>query len=456
MDRFSLVILAAGEGKRMKSNHSKVCHKLLNEPMIKWVYDAGKGAGISDIVTVVGHRREEVMQALGNTVKFAMQEEQLGTGHAVLSAEKYIDESSRYVMVLPGDAPLILSETLKKCMEYHIKNSNCATIITSILDNGSSYGRIIRDENGEVLKIVEAKDAAKEELEVREINSGFYCFDKDELFRLLKELKPENSQGEYYLTDVIGLMKSGGKKVGAFVLDDPTQILGVNDRVQLYDAQKALQRRINEYHALSGVTIMDFDSTYIGKDVKIGKDTVIYPNTLIFGKTTIGEECAVGPNTVIEDCEIGDFVSVKMSNLIQSKIGNNTTVGPFAYLRPGSVIGSRCKVGDFVEIKNSTLGDGTKASHLTYIGDAKVGKNVNFGCGTVIVNYDGKKKYTTEICDDVFIGCNSNLISPVKINEGAYIAAGSTITDEVPKNNLAIARARQVNKANWVDRRKRD
>jgi len=251
-------------------------------------------------------------------------------------------------------------------------------------------------------------------------------------------------------------MKSGGKKVGAFVLDDPTQILGVNDRVQLYDAQKALQRRINEYHALSGVTIMDFDSTYIGKDVKIGKDTVIYPNTLIFGKTTIGEECAVGPNTVIEDCEIGDFVSVKMSNLIQSKIGNNTTVGPFAYLRPGSVIGSRCKVGDFVEIKNSTLGDGTKASHLTYIGDAKVGKNVNFGCGTVIVNYDGKKKYTTEICDDVFIGCNSNLISPVKINEGAYIAAGSTITDEVPKNNLAIARARQVNKANWVDRRKRD
>ena len=449
---FSLVVLAAGEGKRMKSDKSKVVFKVNGKEMVNRVIDEAKKAGVSSACVVVGHKAEMVMEAVGCRAQFVTQHEQKGTGHAVMQAIDFIKESEN-VLVLAGDTPLITAETLKEAMQIHLEGGNSCTVLTSVIDNPFGYGRIIRDALGDVEKIVEQKDATEVEKAVHEINSGMYCFKSEHLIKAFDSLTNNNAQGEYYLTDTIAIMKKAGLKVGAFTVKNPCEISGVNDRMQLAEAEKIMRRRINEKLALSGVTIIDIDNTYIEDDVVIGQDSVVYPGTTIEKGSVIGKCVTIGQNCRIVNSTIGDGCDVYYSTIIDSKVDEGTHVGPYAYLRPNSAVGKNCKVGDFVELKNAQLGDGTKVSHLTYIGDAQVGKNVNFGCGTVIVNYDGKNKYKTVIGDNAFIGCNSNLVSPVTVNDNAYIAAGSTITDEVPEGALAIARCRQSIKTDWKDRR---
>ncbi len=452
--KFSSVVLAAGEGKRMKSDKSKPVFKVCGKEMVNRVIDEAKDAGCESACVVVGHNAESVIEAVGDRAVFVTQSEQLGTGHAVMQARDFL-ASCENVLVLAGDTPLITSETLKNAMEKHLADGNACTVLTAEVQNPFGYGRIIRDGSGDVLKIVEQKDASEEEKAVGEINSGMYCFNSAALLDALDRITNDNAQGEYYLTDTISVMKKAGLKVGAYTVGDAAEISGVNDRVQLAEAEKVMRRRINIKYALSGVSIMDLDNTYIEDGAEIGRDTVIYPGSTISSGSVIGRGVIIGQSCRIVNSTIGDGCDVYFSTVIDSSVGENTHVGPYAYLRPNSRVGSECKVGDFVELKNATLGDGTKVSHLTYIGDADVGSKVNFGCGTVIVNYDGKSKYRTTIGDNAFIGCNSNLVSPVKVNDNAYIAAGSTITDEVPENALAIARSRQVIKTDWKDRRKK-
>lgn len=448
----STVILAAGEGTRMNSKKSKVLHKMLGKSLIEHVMDAAKYAGSQKICLVIGHKGEEVREAIGDSVEYAVQKERLGTGHAVMQADSFIEEEGD-ILVLYGDTPLITGETLKNMIETHRKEKNGVTILSAIVEDPTGYGRIIRDEAGNFIKIVEHKDASEEELKVREINGGMYCFQARLLKEALKELTNHNVQGEYYLTDTLHIILSKGYRVNAMIVKDSTEILGVNSRAQLSEVTQILKRRINKKFMDEGVTIIDPESTYIEPDVSIGIDTIIYPGSIIQGKTVIGEDCVIGPNARIDSAKIGNDVSIESSVILESEIGSNTTVGPFAYIRPNSKIGSHIKIGDFVEVKNSTIGNNTKVSHLTYIGDADVGENVNFGCGTIVVNYDGHKKHRTVIEDEAFIGCNTNLVSPVTIHKEAFIAAGSTITENVPARALGIARARQVNKENWVERR---
>lgn len=450
MAHLMAVILAAGEGKRMKSKKSKVLHKVCGMTLIDWVYNSVKNAGVNETVVVVGHKAEDVKESMGDKVLYAHQDKQLGTGHAVMQAKEYFSGKEGQVLVLCGDTPLITSETVSKTFEIHSRNNNSATIITAELENPSGYGRIVRDENNNVMKIVEDRDATEVEKEIREINSGMYCFNIKDLESALGELDNNNSQGEYYLTDTIEILIKKGLKVGAVKVDDSSEILGINDRIQLSKANEIMRKRILSNHMKNGVTIIDPSNTYIDADVSIGMDTVIYPGSMIEGRTEIGEDCIIGPSSRIVGSKISKGVEVKNSVVMESSVDEGTCIGPFAYLRPGSVIGKKVKIGDFVEVKKSVIGDGTKISHLTYVGDAEIGSNVNLGCGVVVVNYDGKKKHKTKIGDNCFVGCNVNLVSPVEVKDNAYVAAGSTITEEVPENSLAIARARQVVKEDWV------
>lgn len=453
MEKNIAVILAAGEGKRMKSKKSKVVHKIFGKALIEWVCDAVKKAGIDESIVVVGHKSEQVIECMGDRVKYAEQKQQLGTGHAVMQAEEYFKDKDGYVLILYGDTPLITPKTLKDAIDFHKNNDCSATVITAEVDDPTGYGRIIRDKNGDVLRIVEQKDANPEEAAVKEINSGMYCFTIKHLVKALKLLNNENNQGEYYITDTIGILVEMGHKVGALKLSDPREILGINDRVQLFEASEIIKERILERHMRSGVTIIDPASTYIDDGVEIGIDTVIYPGTILEGTTKIGEDCIIGPDSRLVSAVIGDGTEVNHSVILESSVGNNTHVGPFAYIRPGSRIGDNVKIGDFVEVKKSVIGDKTKVSHLTYIGDAEVGRNANIACGVVTVNYDGKKKHKTIIGDNAFVGCNVNLVAPVVVENDTYIAAGSTITNDVPQNSLAIARERQTIKEGWVIKR---
>ncbi|MGL5353980.1 MAG: bifunctional UDP-N-acetylglucosamine diphosphorylase/glucosamine-1-phosphate N-acetyltransferase GlmU [Clostridium sp.] len=446
------LILAAGQGKRIKSDLPKVLHKVSGKEMVNHVIDTMRKADIEDINVIIGKGAELVKEKTASrNVTYSLQEEQLGTGHAVKCAIDFLQGKKGTVGIFCGDAPLIKDETVEKLLNEHIEKGNSATLLTSVLKDATGYGRVIR-QNDEVLKIVEHKDCNEEELSVKEMNAAMYCFDIEELLECLNKITNKNEQGEYYLTDVIGILKEQGKKVGAVVIDYE-ETIGVNSRVQLAEAEEILRKRINMRHMENGVTLIDPNSTYIGDDVIIGKDTIIYPGNVIEGITTIGEDCMLYPNSRIKDSVISNGVEVQSSVIIESKIGDNTTVGPFAYIRPDSVIGKNARIGDFVEIKKSTIGDNTKVSHLTYIGDAEVGTGCNFGCGTVVVNYDGKNKNKTEIGDNSFVGCNTNLISPVKVGNNTYIAAGSTITNEVKEGDLAIARAKQRNIEGWVNRR---
>ena len=410
------VVLAAGKGTRMKSNKSKLVHKIYGKELVKRVVETAEKSDIKDIIAVVGYKKEEVQKVLGDTVKYAYQEEMLGTGHAVLQAEEYLEGRKGKVIVLNGDVPIIRPETIKKLIEKSIKNKEYATVLTAIYNNPTGYGRIIRDDGGNVKEIVEEKDLSEEQKSNKEINAGIYCFDIDELLKALKELKPNNAQGELYLTDVVKIMNDKGLKTGAVIVKDNTEILGVNDRMQLELLTKVLKMRINQYHMQNGVTIEDMDNTYIYDDVEIGMDTVIHPNTTIKSDVVIGENCEIGPNAYIrEDCRLANTV----------------------------------KIGSFVEIKKAVIGEGTKVPHLSYMGDCEIGGKTNIGCGTITCNYDGFNKSKTIIGEHSFIGSNTNLVAPVTLGENSFVAAGSTITDDVPSDALAIARQRQRNIDGW-------
>ena len=449
---FKAIILAAGKGTRMKSKYPKVIHKVCGKEMVNHVIDVSKKSGVKDIVAILGHGCDVVKEKLPTDTMIAMQTEQLGTGHAVKMAKDYIKDEDT-IVVLCGDTPLIKEETLKRLFDYHLENGYHTTVLTTEVDNPTGYGRIIRDENQDLLKIVEQKDANEEEKLVKEINSGIYCFNGNSLRESLDLLDNNNAQGEYYLTDTIQIMRNKGLKVGAYNGSTIEELMGVNSRVELSRAEDIMRKRINETHMVNGVTIIDTNSTYIEADVQIGNDTIVYPGTMLRGNTIIGSNCIIGMNSNITNSKIGDYTEIENSTIIDSIVGENTNIGPYAYLRPNSNIGNNVKIGDFVEVKNATIEDNSKASHLSYIGDAHVGKDVNIGCGVVFVNYDGKNKYKSVVKDGAFIGSNSNLVAPVTVEEKGFIATGSTITEDVPQGALAIARERQVVKEGWVAKR---
>lgn len=449
---FKAIILAAGKGTRMKSKYPKVVHRVCGKEMVNHIIDVSKKSGVKDIVAILGHESDIVKSRLPENTVIAMQTEQLGTGHAVIMAKDHIKDEDT-ILVLCGDTPLIKEDTLKRLFNYHIENSYHATVLTTEVENPTGYGRIIRDKNLDLLKIVEQKDATEYEKLVKEINSGIYCFNGKSLRESLDLLDNNNAQGEYYLTDTIKIIREKGNKVGAFNGSTIEELMGVNSRVELSKAEEIMRRRINESHMVNGVTIIDTNSTYIEADVEIGNDTIIYPGVILRGNTKIGSGCTIEINSCITNSVVGDNSKVMNSTVIDSVIGENTTVGPYAYLRPKSKLGNNVKIGDFVEVKNATIEDNSKASHLSYIGDAHVGKDVNIGCGVVFVNYDGKNKFKSVVKDGAFIGSNSNLVAPVTVEKKGYIATGSTITDDVPEGSLAIARERQVVKEGWVEKK---
>ncbi|MER0465437.1 bifunctional UDP-N-acetylglucosamine diphosphorylase/glucosamine-1-phosphate N-acetyltransferase GlmU [Bacillus cabrialesii subsp. cabrialesii] len=450
MDKRFAVVLAAGQGTRMKSKLYKVLHPVCGKPMVEHVVDEALKLSLSKLVTIVGHGAEDVKKQLGDKSEYALQAEQLGTAHAVKQAQPFLAAEKGVTIVICGDTPLLTAETMEQMLKEHTQREAKATILTAVAEDPTGYGRIIRGENGAVQKIVEHKDASEEERLVTEINTGTYCFDNEALFRAIDQVSNDNAQGEYYLPDVIEILKNEGETVAAYQTGNFQETLGVNDRVALSQAEQFMKERINKRHMQNGVTLIDPMNTYISPDAVIGSDTVIYPGTVIKGEVQIGEDTIIGPHTEVMNSSIGSRTVIKQSVVNHSKVGNDVNIGPFAHIRPDSVIGNEVKIGNFVEIKKTQFGDRSKASHLSYVGDAEVGTDVNLGCGSITVNYDGKNKYLTKIEDGAFIGCNSNLVAPVTVGEGAYVAAGSTVTEDVPGKALAIARARQVNKDDYV------
>ncbi len=436
-----VLVLAAGLGKRMKSKYPKVVHKILGKPMINWVVDLGKKFG--EVGVVVGHKAEIVQSYLPEDVKTYLQQPQLGTGHAVMCAKEFIS-STEDVLILYGDVPLLKAETIERLQHVHIESKADVTVLTFIANDPTGYGRIVR--KGGKVKIVEHKDATEEERKINEVNSGIYIFSGKFLLENIMKLTNNNAQGEYYLTDLVEM----AGKVETLLLDDSIQVSGVNDRTQLAQLEFVARERILREMMLSGVTIVDPSSIFIGPDVVVGMDTIINPFTIIEGKTTIGEDCEIGPYTRIVDSKIGNEVKILRSEVERTTIYDKVSVGPFARLREGTVLKEKVKIGNFVETKKSVIGKNSKAQHLTYLGDATVGEDVNIGAGTITCNYDGYKKYPTYIGDGAFIGSNSSLVAPVKIGRGAITGAGSVITEDVPDDALALGRARQVVKENWA------
>ncbi len=443
------LILAAGKGTRMKSERNKVLHPVGGLPMVEQVIRQLQSISVEKIAVIVGHQQEQVRETLADRVHFIEQTQQLGTGHAVMAARSWLVGKQGLTLVLCGDTPLLTKETLQRLIDTH-KQGAAGTIITAIADDPTGYGRIIRDDAGNVVRIVEQKDGSPDELEIQEVNSGIYCFDNEALFRALENITDNNAQGEYYLTDVIGIFADQGETILPCIASSFDEIVGINDRVALAHANRILQTRIREHWMRQGVTMLDPESTYIDSLVQLGKDITLYPGTHLRGETVIADGCVIGPNVEIENSIVEKETTIRQSVIVDSTIGQAVNVGPFAYIRPGSKIGNHVKIGDFVEIKNSSIDEHSKVSHLSYIGDAELGKSVNIGCGTVTVNYDGKKKHKTTIKDHAFIGCNVNLIAPVTVGEAGFVAAGSTISQDVPEQALAIARSKQVNKLNYA------
>lgn len=447
-----VVVLAAGQGTRMKSKLYKVMHPVMGRPMVGHVVQAALDADATQVYTITGFGADAVKDYLGDRSQYVYQEEQLGTAHAVDQAREFLGGKEGTTLILSGDTPLLQADTLAQLMDYHEKEEAKATILTAIADDPHGYGRVIRAEDDSVTKIVEEKDASEAERAVQEINTGTYCFDNKELFKALKQVDNDNAQGEYYLPDVLEILKANNEKVGAFQLENMDEALGVNNRVALSEASTLMRKRINEQHMINGVTLVDSETTYIEVDVQIGQDTVIEPGTYLKGKTVIGEDVVIGMNSVIENSQLADNVEIHQSIILDSVVGKGSDVGPHSHLRYNSELGENVHIGNYVEVKNSTVGDDTKAGHHTYIGDAKIGKDVNVGCGVVFANYNGKTKSQTIVGDHSFIGSNSNLVAPVELGKNSFVAAGSTITEKVPENALGIARARQKNKEEFHTR----
>jgi bifunctional UDP-N-acetylglucosamine pyrophosphorylase/glucosamine-1-phosphate N-acetyltransferase len=454
MDSIVAVVLAAGKGTRMKSALPKAAHRLCGKPLARFAVDLTRGVGADRVIMVVGHGADAVQNAVGEDVEYVLQEPQLGTGHAVQQAAPLLRDFTGTVLVINGDVPLVPQETLAALLARHRETGAAATLLSAVLDDPASYGRIVRRPDGAVARIVERKDATPEIAALREVNAGVYCFAAPELFRAVSGLDRNNQQGELYLTDVIEQLTAEGKRVEACVTEDPLVMQGVNDRVELAQAAAVLRERINRGWMLEGVTLIDPATTYIDADVEIGPDTVIYPMTLLEGRTRVGAGCQLGPGARIVDTTLGNGVTVQSSLVVEAEIGDETRIGPFANLRPGCRLGRGVKVGDFVELKNATIGDRTSLAHLSYIGDAEVGERVNIGASVITVNYDGRRKFRTQIGAGAFIGCHSTLIAPVTVGENAYVAAASPVTEDVPPDALAIARSRQTNKEGWAARRR--
>ncbi len=442
----SAIILAAGKGERMKTNIPKCAFPILKKPMINYIIDTLKKTKVDNRVIVVGHKKEVFLELLPNET-FSVQEEQLGTADAVKSALDKID--SGITIVLPGDTPLISSTLINKLIDIQIKENNDMTLCTMMLDNPFGYGRIVRT-NKKITQIVEEKDATAEEKKIKEVNTGIMVFDNEFLKKAIKKIKNDNAKGEYYLTDIVNFTK----KISNYLLDNPDMLLGINDLYSLSVVEEKLEEDIKKKLLLSGVTIINKNTVTIGPDVEIEPGVTIYPNSFIMGKTKICKNSIIGPSSEIYNSIICENVLCRQSVVYDSTISKDATVGPFAHIRMNTIIGEKNRIGNFVEVKNSILGVNTKASHLSYLGDSEIGNNVNIGCGSITVNYDGKKKSKTIIGNNVFVGCNSNLIAPITIKDDSFIAAGSTITLDVEESDLAIARSKQINKKGYAKKYK--
>ena len=447
------VILAGGQGKRMKSELPKPMFEVLGEPMLEWVMSACEKADVKDMCIVKGYNAEVIEDYVGSRCATVLQSQRMGTGHAVMMAVDWLKERlDGNVLILCGDAPFIDSDTITASLEQHIKQDNAVTIITSEAEDPKGYGRILRGANG-VTGIVEEKDATADQKAIREINSGAYWFKTERLLEALNEIKPNNSQGEYYLTDSVYILINHGFRADAYSSPNPSVVMGANDRKGLLKLNDTARAAVIDRLMENGVEFLCTDGVTIGRNVVIGAGTKILQGTIIKGDTVIGENCVIGPNCLIEDCAVGNGVTLNSVQAYQSRIDDGAKIGPFVHIRPNSHIMAKVKIGDFVEVKNSTVGERTSVSHLTYIGDSDVGSNVNFGCGVVTVNYDGENKHRITIDDNAFIGCNTNLISPVKVGKSAYTAAGTTVTKDVPDGALAIERGELHFKAGFGDKR---
>lgn len=448
------IILAAGLGSRMKSNKPKVAHEILDKPLVNWVVDAAKASGISKTICVVGHGRAQVEKLVSNTCEIAVQPKRDGTAGAVICTKEVLEGFEGSVVVLSGDSPLIRAETIQKLVCTQQSNKAAVAVLTMKPENPHGYGRIIRDSAGCVLRIVEQKDATDAEAKVTECNSGVYCFDAKALFSALEKVKSNNAQGELYLTDVLEICRHAGQKVCALLVEDATECLGVNSQIQLAQARLIMQQRINNKHMQEGVVMWKPESTWVGADVKLAAGVELLPNTFLLGNTSIGENSTIGPNTRLKNCTVGAMCKITETVAENSEVENGVSAGPFAYLRQGTKLCNNSKAGSHVEIKQSTVGEGSKVPHLSYIGNATIGSGVNIGAGSITCNYDGKNKWSTTIGDGAFIGSDTMMVAPVNIGSGAIVGASSCITEDVSPNSLAIGRAKQTEIKDWAGKKR--
>ena len=437
LNDWAAVVLAAGKGTRMRSHYPKVLHPVAGKPMLLHILDAVVEAQLSRSVVIVGHEGGAVRAAVGEGIEYAEQQEALGTGHAVLQARDLLLGGPPHVLVLYGDTPLVRADTLKRAIEHHLSTGAMVTIATCQREDARGLGRVLRSEYGSVLAVIEEAEASEEQLAIPETNEGIYCFEAQWLWDRIKVLRAHHN-GEYYLTDVVGIATAEGHLVETIAVQDLTEAMGINDRVQLAQAEGVMRQRVRERLMLSGVTLLDPPSTFIDADVEIGQDTVVHPHTTIGGKTSVGRDCQIGPGSMLRDSQVGDRCWIVASMVEESTIEQGVTIGPFSHLRPGSYIEAEVHLGNYVEVKNSRIGGRTQVGHFSYIGDAILGKDVNIGAGTITCNYDGVEKHSTHIGDGAFIGSDTMLVAPVTVGAGASTGAGSVVTKDVPPNKLAV------------------